>query len=172
MGSLALSSVINGIIFMLRTLTQAFNKINCGESLCQDCYIRGFIDYSGNVSLAYMSISGDNFTVSSRNGFLINLKYCSKYYFSKKVTKFFIFRGIIFISLLNVFLYSRALSALGDVVYNEVLVFIGIASLIVCFTNLGIYQWAITATLLCLAVDMDLNGEKPYFGPPKFHEKM
>ena len=150
----------------------AFQKIKCGDSICQDCYIRGFIDYIGNVSLAYMSISGDNFAISSRNGFLINLKHCSKFYFSKKVTKFFVFLGMIFISLLNVFLYSRALAIVGDKVHNEALVLVGLSSLLVCVTNLGIYQWAITATLLCLAVDMDLNDEKPYFGPPKFHEKM
>ena len=126
----------------------------------------------GTVSLAYMSISGDNFTLSSRNGFLINLKHCSKFYFSKKVTKFFIFLGIIFLSLLNVFIYSRALAFLDDFVHNEALVLIGVCSLLVCVTNLGVYNNAITDTLLCLAVDMDLNDEKPYFGPPKFHEKM
>jgi hypothetical protein len=119
-----------------------------------------------------MSISGDNFTLSSRNGFLINLKHCSKFYYSKKVTKFFVFLGMIFISLFNVFIYSRAIIFVKDEVQNVFLVSVGVFSLAVCFANLGIYQYAITATLLCLAVDMDLNDGQPYYGPPKFHEKM
>ena len=40
----------------------------------------------------------------------------------------------------------------------------------ICHIILGTYNHAITATLLCLAVDMDLNNSTPYFGPPKFHE--
>ena len=36
---------------------------------------------------------------------------------------------------------------------------------------LGLFDEATMATLMCLAVDKDLNGE-PKYGPPTFHEKL
>jgi hypothetical protein len=37
---------------------------------------------------------------------------------------------------------------------------------------LGLFDEAIMATLHCFALDMDVNGNMPKWGPPTFHEKM
>ena len=38
--------------------------------------------------------------------------------------------------------------------------------------TLGLFDDAIRATLMCLAIDMDLNNGSPQYGPPTFHEKL
>ena len=35
---------------------------------------------------------------------------------------------------------------------------------------LSVYDTAVLALMTCLAMDLDLNGNKPKFGPPTFHE--
>lgn len=37
---------------------------------------------------------------------------------------------------------------------------------------LGLFDEAIISTLHCMACDMELNGGRPKYGPPSFHEKM
>ena len=55
------------------------------------CCEKNLVDYVGIVSIAYMSVSGDKLSTSSRNSFIINLKHCTKFHLAKKVTSFFIF---------------------------------------------------------------------------------
>lgn len=38
--------------------------------------------------------------------------------------------------------------------------------------TLGLFDDAIRATLMCFAIDMDLNNGSPQYGPPTFHEKL
>lgn len=56
--------------------------------------------------------------------------------------------------------------------YIAPLIFVGIASYIIGSLILGLFDEAIMATLHCLALDMDVNGAAPKWGPPTFHEKM
>jgi len=37
---------------------------------------------------------------------------------------------------------------------------------------LGLFDEAVLATVTCMAIDMDINGGKPMYGSPSFHEKM
>ena len=129
------------------------------------------VDYVGKNSIAFMAVSGDSFGVSSRNGFLINLKHCTKFHFAKHITTFYIGLGKIFLSNLSIVMFM-GLTHLDGVPHEnnwKAFLFVIIVSYRICHIILGTYDHAITATLLCLAVDMDLNNSTPYFGPPKFH---
>lgn len=60
----------------------------------------------------------------------------------------------------------------NDANYIIPLVAVVIFSFIVCQVFLGLFDDAIRAILMSLAVDMDLNGGSPKYGPPTFHEKL
>jgi len=49
---------------------------------------------------------------------------------------------------------------------------VGAAALGICFITLGLFMDAIICSLMCLAIDMDLNDGTPQFGNPKFHAKL
>jgi hypothetical protein len=51
------------------------------------------------------------------------------------------------------------------------MVLIIIYTLITAELFIGFFHQAVTATLMCLAVDIELNGQVK-FGSPSFHEKM
>ena len=63
------------------------------------------MDYVSKVSIAYMAVSGDSFQVSSRNGFLINLKHTTQFHFAKRLTSFYINLGKIFLSNLSIVIF-------------------------------------------------------------------
>jgi len=46
-----------------------------------------------------------------------------------------------------------------------------VATLVIAELFLGFFHQAVKATLMCLAVDIELNGEVKH-GSPSFHEKM
>jgi hypothetical protein len=52
------------------------------------------------------------------------------------------------------------------------LAFVAVASIAIGLLILGLFDEAIMATLHCLALDMDVNGGIPKWGPPTFHLKM
>ena len=69
------------------------------------CCEENLADYVGIVSLAYMSVSGDKISISSRNSFIINLKHCTKFHFAEHVTSFFISLGKFLLTLANTMIY-------------------------------------------------------------------
>ena len=47
---------------------------------------------------------------------------------------------------------------------------VGVFTYLTAGVFLGVYDTAVLALMTCLAIDMDLNGNKPKFGPPTFHD--
>jgi hypothetical protein len=79
--------------------------------------------------------------------------------------------GIIFITGINclVFYISSRLfeQPTGD--FNLTLICIVFISIIISSIFLGLFDEAVLATITCVGVDFDLNGD-PKFGPPSYHE--
>jgi hypothetical protein len=110
-----------------------------------------------------MSVSGDTFCTSAWNGFLINLKHCVKFYFAQDIGGFFIFMGVIFITAINTLIFW-GLTKVGSTSGADPLIpliSVGILSFLVSCITLGLFDDAIRATLMCFAIDMDLNNGSP-----------
>lgn len=139
--------------------------INCIES---------YLDYIDHIAIAFMSVSGDSFCTSAWNGFMINLKHCVKFYFAQEIAGFLVFMGVLFVTGISTFVFW-GLGHVGSVSGANPLVptvSIGVLSFLLSCITLGLFDDAIRATLMCFAVDMDLNGGAPAHGPPTFHEKL
>jgi len=121
-----------------------------------------------------MAVSGDPFCTSAWNGFLINLKHCVKFYFAQDIGGFFVFMGVVFITLLNTLIFY-GLTFVGSTSGANPLIptiTVAVLSFLLGCITLGLFDDAIRATLMCFAVDMDLNNGSPQYGPPTFHEKL
>merc|ERR1712196_53254 len=123
-----------------------------------------------------MAISGDPYCKSAWNGFLLNLKHMVKFYFADTLASLFVFIGILAIVGLNTgtcFLIikygTKNASELNS--FWIPLILIMITTFITAELFIGFFHQAVRATLMCLAVDIELNGEVK-FGSPSFHEKM
>jgi hypothetical protein len=80
-----------------------------------------------------MAVSGDSFCTSAWNGFLINLKHCVKFYFAQEIGGFFIFMGVVFITLINSLIFWGLVNiGNNDVNYVVPLIVMVIFSFIVC----------------------------------------
>lgn len=137
--------------------------------------LEDMLNYLNRLGLAYMAISGKPYCHSAWHGFLLNLKHCIKFYFAQTIGGFFVTIGKIFITLLNtgIFIGILCMSEKDDLGTKAMVGLSGIVlSWIICSITLGLFDEAIMATLLCLAVDMDLNDGEPKFGSPSFQEGM
>jgi len=184
MGSLAFGAFLITVIKILRSLAeqaQGNNNNNGGAAaivgcivLCIISCIEAYVDYIDHLAIAFMSVSGDSFCTSAWNGFLINLKHCVKFYFAQDIGGFFIFMGVIFVTGINTLVFW-GLTKIGNTSGADPLIpiiSVGILSFLLTMITLGLFDDAIRATLMCFAVDMDLNGGSPQYGPPTFHEKL
>ena len=50
-------------------------------------------------------------------------------------------------------------------------VFVLVFNWLICYITLGIFNEAIIASLMCLAIDMDLNNGSPQHGNKRFHDR-
>merc|ERR1712072_1426766 len=106
---------------------------------------------------------------------MVNLKHCAKFYFAQDVGGFFVFMGNLTVTALTtvIFFFLAKTNTYPDgVSYIAPLIFVALASPAIGSLILGLFDEAIMATLHCLALDMDVNGSMPKWGPPTFHEKM
>lgn len=188
-GSIAYGSFLHTLVTVLRiivdTLADAAEKNNQGNAgvMCLACLLKccmgcieNLIEYINLNAYAYMAISGDPYCKSAWNGFMMNLKHLVKFYFADMLAGMFVFMGILCIIALNGgscylimkygFKNSNAVSSIW-----VPLIIIMVASFIIAELFIGFFSIAVTATLMSLAVDMELNGS-PKFGTPSFHEKM
>lgn len=188
-GSIALGSLLHTIVFMLRVLVDAIVNAsenrdgNNGIVVLVGCLLRCFvgclerlIEYLNLMAYAFMAISGDSYCKSAWNGFLINLKHLVKFYFADILASMFVFIGILAITALNTgtcFLILKYGTRNSDQLTSIwiPLVVIILFTLMTANLFIGFFHQAVTATLMCLAVDLELNGEVK-FGSPSFHEKM
>ena len=121
-----------------------------------------------------MAVSGDTFCTSAWNGFLINLKHLFKFYFAQEIGSFFVFMGVVFITAINTLIFY-GLAQVGSVTGANPLIpliSVCILSFLVSVITLGLFDDAIRATLMCFAIDKDLNNGTCQYGPPTFHEKL
>jgi hypothetical protein len=188
-GSVALGSLLHTIVFILRVivdvLTDAAQKKSGNNGLvvvvgcllrCCVRWLEGVIEYLNATAYAFMSISGDPYCRSAWNGFLLNLKHLVKFYFANTLAKMIVFMGVLAIIGVNcgtcylILRYgTKNADQLGSVWVP--MVFILITTFITAELFIGFFHVALRATLMCFAVDLELNG-KIQFGSPSFHERI
>jgi len=126
------------------------------------------------MAIAFMSVSGDPFCTSAWNGFLINLKHMVKFMFAQDIGGFIIFMGVVFITLINTLLFwgftKIGKTSGADPLIPLIAVFV--LSYLASMITIGLFNDAIRAILMCVAIDMDLNYGTPKYGPPTFHKKL
>jgi hypothetical protein len=188
-GSIALGSLLHTFIFFLRIIVESIisasekkngqNAIMCLVACLLRCCVgclENLIEYLNTTAYAFMAISGDPYCKSAWNGFLLNLKHLIKFYFADTLAGMFVFIGMLVIVGLNggtcylIMRYGTKNSDELSSVWVPMIV-IMIATFIIAELFLGFFHQAVKATLMCLAVDIELNGEVK-FGSPSFHEKM
>jgi len=142
--------------------------------MCILSCIESLIDFIDHLAIAFMAVSGDTFCTSAWNGYMIYLKHFVKFYFAQDIGGFIIFMGVLFITLFNTAIFYGLTKVGSTSGANPVAptVCIGILSFLLCMITLGLFDDAIRATLMCFAIDMDLNNGSPKYGPPTFHEKL
>lgn len=188
-GSIALGSLLHTIVFFVRLIVDAIVSaaesksgnngvvvlIGCLLKCCVGC-LESLIEYLNTTAYAFMAISGDPYCKSAWNGFLLNLKHLVKFYFADTLASMFVFIGMLTIVGLNagscylIMRYGTKNSEQLNSVWVPLIVII-ITTLITAELFIGFFHQAVRATLMCLAVDIELNGECK-FGSPSFHEKM
>lgn len=188
-GSIALGSLLHTIIFMIRIIVDAM--VNAAENkgnnngivvlvgcLLKCCirWVEGLIEYLNTMAYAFMAISGDPYCASAWNGFILNIKHLTKFYFATNLAGMFVFIGILAITGINMgtcyLIMKYGTKDTDDL--NSVwvpLVIVIITTFITAELFIGMFSEAVTATLMSLAVDIELNGEVKH-GPPTFHEKL
>jgi hypothetical protein len=188
-GSIALGSLLHTIVFMLRVIVDAVVNaserksgengivvlIGCLLKCCVGC-LESLIEYLNTTAYAFMAISGDPYCKSAWNGFLLNLKHLIKFYFADTLASMFVFIGILSIVGLNggsCYLIMKYGTKNADQLSSVwvPMIFVIIVTFIIAELFLGFFHQAVRATLMCLAVDIELNGEVK-FGTPSFHEKI
>jgi hypothetical protein len=188
-GSVALGSLLHTIVFLLRVivdaLTDAANRKSGQNGIvvlvgcllrCCVAWLEGVIEYLNATAYAFMSISGDPYCKSAWNGFLLNLKHLVKFYFANTLAKMIVFMGILTILGLNAgtcYLILRYGTKNADQLSSiwVPMVFIIITTFVTAELFIGFFHQALRATLMCFAVDLELNG-KITGGSPSFHEKI
>jgi hypothetical protein len=187
-GSIAFGSLLHTIVFMLRCLVDAIanaaeNKNEGGLVVLIACLLKCFvsclenlIEYLNTMAYAFMAISGDPYCKSAWSGFILNLKHLIKFYFADILASMFVFIGMLCIVGLNggtcylIMKYGTKNSDQLTSVWIPMIT-IMVATFIIAELFIGFFHQAVKATLMCLAVDTELNGEVR-FGTPSFHEKM
>lgn len=139
----------------------------CIEKIC---------DYLNESAYAYMAVSGDNFCSAAWSGFLLNIKHMLKFSFANMIAKVFILLGKVAITAGNMFSLYQVMKYRNDL--EEVssllapMVLVGAVTFMTASIFLGLFDTAVMALMTCLAIDMDMNGGNPKFGPPTFHDSV
>jgi len=132
---------------------------------CAECYIACFerlCDYLNGQAFAYMAVSGDNFTTSAWNGFLLHIKHMMKFSFANLIASIFIFIGKLGLTIGNVFSMICIMEFVTKSYFEVKSVFgpclvVGGFSYITASIFLGLFDEVVTAMMTSLAIDMDMN---------------
>jgi len=190
MGSLAMGSFVIGIIrfakimfiYAARMAAKASgdNKVSQLTLKCGLCYIECLekvTDYINEAAYAYMAVSGENFIKSAWNGFLLNVKHIMKFSFANLLANVFIFLGKVGITVGNVFsllfIMKTVTKDMDEIssIFGPCLV-VGVFTYFTASVFLGLFDTAVMSMMTSLAIDMDLNGGNPVYGPPTFHDSV
>ena len=123
-----------------------------------------------------MAISGDSYLKASKDAFMINIKYCPKYFMAKQTLEFINTLGKFAYPIINMWIFYAIIQLKEDTfTYSEMIwpmIVVGMFTYYVCTIFLDLYNEIMLALLLSLAIDMDLNNEVPKFGPTHIHNKL
>jgi len=172
-GSIALGSFIHMIVVWLDILCNMLADVGRdSENACFKliaclvvCWVRcieAAIEHLNSLAFAMVAISGDSYCKSAWNGFLLNLKHCIKFYLAKSFASGFVFLGILAVVAANMgtcwLLMKEAFPEAQQVtnIWGPIST-IGVATFVTAILFLGTFDEAVQATLLCFAVDMELN---------------
>jgi len=133
-------------------------------------------DYLNEAAYAYMAVSGDSFCSSAWSGFLLNLKHLAKFTFANSIAKMFVALGKFAIVLANMGLSYFIMTQTGSIdqvssVWGP-LICVGLVSFVTASIFLGLLDQTVMGMMTSLAVDMDLHGGQPSYGPETFHSNL
>jgi hypothetical protein len=186
-GSIALGSAIHTLIILIKIVIEILsNAADSGEDgivKCIACIARCFIDcieaaveWLNTCAYAMTAITGDPYCHGAWGGFLLYLKHLVKFYFASYVASGFIILGIVGVVAANCgfcwLLMSVAFKT--DVHMTSVwgpIATIGFVTFVVVCVFLGSFDDAVLATLMSLAVDIELNHEVKH-GSKSMHVKL
>jgi choline transporter-like protein 2/4/5 len=142
--------------------------------------IEKIVDYINENALCYQAVTGEWFCPAAYNGFILNLKHGAEFIFVKIIAKVFIFIGKVGITVGNCFscyaimkYITEDLDELSSV--WTPIIMVGAVTYIAACLFLALYEEAVQSLLVCVCVDMDMNGDgiksgEPKFGPKTFHD--
>jgi hypothetical protein len=192
-GTIAFGSLVNTIVTLVRFIVEAIcdqterasenvlaRILVCLARYCMRC-LESCIEFVNRDAYAYCAITGDSYCKSAWNGFILNLKYNARYTFAQMIAWMFIGLGKIMICLINCGTYYILIKYVFETdkaihnIWGPIIV-LAISTFITTQMFLGLFDEATLATLMSLAVDLDLNSDRndnqPKYGPPSFHKKM
>jgi hypothetical protein len=186
-GSLALGSLLLTIVQILRAAAEILERgsrrnghiIGVVVSLCVRCFIQcleEFLIIFDRAALGYMAVSGESYCTSGMNGFLLLWKHLFSFYFARRIARTLVFMGVMIMLAMNLLFFWLIMKKSGylDELEYSLLPFaiVCYSSLFISHTFLGLFNAAVTGTLICLGIDMDLNQGQPANGPPDLHDKL
>lgn len=188
-GSLGFGSLIIAIIFTIRVVVYTIckkaeaasgdNKFVKMLSCMVQCFLKCFeeiIDYINKSAYAFMSIAGQSFCSSAKNGLLLQVKHGGEFMFANYLASMFVFLGKIGITVLNVFCCYWIMKYVTKDIAEGVnlggpLMMVALTTYATVNIFLGLFDESVLAMMTCLCADNDINdGTK--WGPPTFHDKI
>jgi len=107
-GSVALGSLMMTIVKIIK---DAFDSSGAKENPCTKIIFaiisailrlaEGVLEGLSNIGYAFMSVSGQPFISSVKNGFLLNLKHAMTFFFVSILAKFYSSMGVFFVTIAN-----------------------------------------------------------------------
>ena len=92
------------------------------------------------------------------------------------MAKIFILLGKVAITAINMVSLYNIMSYRGDL--EEVssllapMVLVGVITYMTASIFLGLFDKSVLSLMTCMAIDMDMSGGAPRFGPPTFHDSI
>lgn len=185
-GSIALGSLLHPMMHILRRMAEATEENIKGPAavvaLCILCPLRCIEKYLmivDSTALAFMAVSGESYSKSALNGFLLTWKHLSSFIFTRRTANTLVFFGVVIITSLYCSFYPVLLTKIA---YNEygtrsqssqlpllVLLYVNI---FISKSFIGLFNALVTSLLICLGIDMELNQGLTANGPRYLHDKL
>lgn len=187
-GTIALGSFIHTLILVIKIIVEIVsNAGDAGEeggiTACIACLVKcfiscieGAIEWLNTCAYCMTAITADTYCHGAWGGFMLYLKHLLKFYFASYVASGFILLGMIGVVAGNCGLCWIMMSLVfkTDHLMTSVwgpIATIGVVTFVVVAIFLGSFDDAVLATLMSMAVDIELNKEVKG-GSKSFHAKL
>jgi solute carrier family 44 protein 1 (choline transporter-like protein)/choline transporter-like protein 2/4/5 len=186
-GTIALGSFIHTLILVVKILveiiSQGSDMGDDGAAACIACLARcliscieSAIEWLNTCAYCMTAITGDTYCHGAWGGFMLYLKHLVKFYFATYVASGFILLGMIGVVAANCGFCWVLMSIVfkTDVHMTSVwgpIATIGVVTFVIVCVFLGSFDDAVLATLMSLAVDLEINKEVKG-GSKSFHAKL